>query len=401
MSERSGTPPKRRGPGGLRLGSVFGIEVRLDASIVLIFALIVVSLAESLFPSWHPDWSRLLNWATATGAAIVFFASLLAHELSHSLMARRRGIEVPRITLFVFGGMAELSAEPKDPRSELYIAIVGPLASLVLGIVFAVLGAMLTPATFAETMMANPERAIAHLGPLATICVWLAPVNVALAVFNLVPGFPLDGGRVLRAIIWWATGDQVVATRRAAQSGRGFSWLLIAYGMVNLFWGHAIEGIWFMVIGWFLGNAAQMGYQQLLLRRALHGLVVGDLMRTRFETIDAGFSLAGFVEERLLRSAQALWPVVEDGRFVGVITHADVAARAEGDRARLRVRDAMRPIDAATVVSPELSGPEAYERLSEMADEPLPVVSRGEVVGLLHGADIFRWLSLHQLRMHA
>src|SRR5512139_200005 len=118
MNERSGSGSKRRGPGGLRLGSVFGIEVRLDASIVLIFALIVVSLAESLFPSWHPDWSRLLTWATATGAAVVFFASLLAHELSHSLMARRRGIQVPRITLFVFGGMAELSAEPKDPRSE-------------------------------------------------------------------------------------------------------------------------------------------------------------------------------------------------------------------------------------------------------------------------------------------
>jgi Zn-dependent protease len=401
MSERAAREAKRRGPYGLRLGSVAGIEVRLDASIVLIFALIVVSLAESLFPSWHPDWGRLLTWATAAGAAVAFFASLLLHELAHSLMARRMGIAVPRITLFVFGGMAELSAEPKTPRAEFLIAIVGPLASLALGVVFAVFAASLTPATFAETMMADPERAIAHLGALATICVWLAPVNVALAVFNLLPGFPLDGGRVLRAVIWWAKGDQVVATRRAAQSGRAFSWLLIAYGIVNLFWGRAIDGVWFIVIGWFLGNAAQMGYQQLLLRRALHGLVVGDLMRTHFETVDAEVGLADFVEERLLRSAQGLWPVLDGGRLAGVISQADVVACAEADRSRLTVRDAMRRIDGTAVIGPDLSGPEAYERLSAMADEPVPVVARDRVVGLLHGADILRWISLHQMRMNA
>jgi len=385
----------------MKLGTVFGIEVRLDASIVIIFMLIVLSLAESLFPSWHPDWSRLLTWSTALLAAVLFFASLLAHELSHSLVAKGQGIDVPRITLFVFGGMAELSAEPKSPRSELMIAIVGPLASLFLGIVFGALAAMLTPAAFAEAVMSNPEEAISHLGPIATICVWLAPVNVALAIFNLVPGFPLDGGRVLRALLWWYSGDQLQATRLAARSGRAVSWLLIAYGFVNLMWGRAVEGIWFMVIGWFLGNAAQMGYQQMMLRRALNGLVVGDLMRSRIEVIDADFSLAEFVEGRLLRSAQALWPVVDNQRLVGVIAHSDVAGSAEADRSRLKVRDAMRPLDSVAVVSPRLSGPDAFERLSGMADEALLVVDDGRPVGLLHGADILRWLSLHQLRLHA
>jgi len=391
----------RRTVSGMKLGTVFGIEVRLDASIVIIFMLIVLSLAESLFPSWHPDWSRLLTWSTALLAAVLFFASLLAHELSHSLVAKGQGIDVPRITLFVFGGMAELSAEPKSPRSELMIAIVGPLASLFLGIVFGALAAMLTPAAFAEAVMSNPEEAISHLGPIATICVWLAPVNVALAIFNLVPGFPLDGGRVLRALLWWYSGDQLQATRLAARSGRAVSWLLIAYGFVNLMWGRAVEGIWFMVIGWFLGNAAQMGYQQMMLRRALNGLVVGDLMRSRIEVIDADFSLAEFVEGRLLRSAQALWPVVDNQRLVGVIAHSDVAGSAEADRSRLKVRDAMRPLDSVAVVSPRLSGPDAFERLSGMADEALLVVDDGRPVGLLHGADILRWLSLHQLRLHA
>jgi hypothetical protein len=297
--------------------------------------------------------------------------------------------------------MAELSAEPKTPRAEFLIAIVGPIASLALGIAFALLAALLTPASFAEDVVADPEGAIAHLGPLATICVWLAPVNVALALFNLVPGFPLDGGRVLRAVLWWLSGDQLTATRRAAQSGRAFSWLLIAFGLVNLLWGRAVEGIWFMVIGWFLGNAAQMGYQQLLLRRALHGLVVGDLMRTRFETIGANFPLAEFVDARLLRSAQGLWPVVEAERLVGAIAQADVAGVEEPTRSRLVVGDVMRPIAALPVLSPRLAGPDAFERLASMPDEPLLVVEHGRVVGLLHGSDIFRWLSLHNLRMQA
>jgi Zn-dependent protease len=260
----------------MKLGTVFGIEVRLDASILIIFFLIVLSLAESLFPSWHPDWGRLLTWTTAFLAAVLFFASLLAHELSHSLVAKRQGIDVPRITLFVFGGMAELSAEPKDPRSEFLIAIVGPLASLALGIVFGLLGAILTPAAFTEAIMANPEEAIKHLGPFATICVWLAPVNVALAVFNLVPGFPLDGGGAEGAALV-VPGDQLHATRLRLAAVVPFPGA-DRVRLVNLLWGVRSKASG-LVIGWFLGNAAQMGYQQLILRRALNGLVVGDLMR--------------------------------------------------------------------------------------------------------------------------
>jgi len=395
----SGVSSGVRQSNGLTLGTLFGIEVRLDPSIIVIFLLIAVSLAESVFPKWHPDWQWWLSWSTAVGAAVLFFASLLAHEFAHSLVARTQGIVVPRITLFIFGGVAELTAEPKSPRSELLIAIVGPLMSLLIGVSLAVIAALITPADFVDQLMADSEAAIARLGPVATICVWLAPVNVVLAVFNLIPGFPLDGGRVLRAMLWWFTGDQLRATKLAARSGRGFSWLLIAYGVTNLFWGRAIEGVWFMVIGWFLGNAAEAGYQRLLLGRALHGLVVGDLMRTRFEVIDPDFGLADFVDTRLLRSAQGLWPVVADGRFVGVIAQPDVARSVEADRGGLRVRDAMRPLASVPVVSPQLSGPDALERVAQMSDEPLPVVTNGQVVGLLHGADIFRWLALHQLRV--
>ena len=384
-------------PVGVSLGRIFGIRVRLHPSVLVIVALILVSLAQGAFRNWHPDWPWWTAWATAAVATLLFLASLLTHELAHSLVARRRGIAVPQITLFVFGGVAEIAAEPADPRSEFVIAIVGPLTSVAIALVFAFFGAWLVPFDFAARVAADPAAAMAELTPVATICVWLAPVNLALALFNLVPGFPLDGGRVLRALLWWWSGDQVKATRLAAGCGRAFSWLLIAWGVVNLFGGRALEGLWFIVIGVFLGNAATSGYQQLLVRRSLHGLVVADLMRTHFESVEPTRTLTDFVDGLLLRSAQTSWPVVENGRAVGVIAQRDVAKTHEADRARLLVRDVMRPLGSVPVLAPSLAGPAALERIAEMADEPLPVVDRDTIVGLLHASDIFRWLSLHRL----
>ena len=384
-------------PVGVSLGRIFGIRVRLHPSVLVIVALILVSLAQGAFRHWHPDWPWSTAWSTAFVATLLFLASLLTHELAHSLVARRRGIAVPQITLFVFGGVAEIAAEPTDPRSEFVIAIVGPLTSIALALAFAFVGALLVPPDFTDRIAADPTATMAQLTPLATICVWLAPVNFVLALFNLVPGFPLDGGRVLRAVLWWWSGDQVKATRLAAACGRAFSWFLMAWGVLDLFGGRALEGLWLIIIGVFLGNAAASGYQQLLVRRSLHGLVVADLMRTHFETVEPTRSLADFVDASLLRSAQTLWPVVADGRAIGAIGQRDVAKTAEADRSRLLVRDVMRPLAQLAVLGPSLTGPAALERIAEMADEPLPVVERDKIVGLLHASDIFRWLSLHRL----
>jgi Zn-dependent protease/predicted transcriptional regulator len=392
-------PSASIGSMGISLGRIFGIRVRLHPSVLVIVALILVSLAQGAFRNWHPDWPWWTAWATAFVATVLFLASLLTHELAHSLVARRRGIAVPQITLFVFGGVAEIAAEPTEPRSEFVIAIVGPLTSVAIALAFAFVGAWLVPIDFVARVTADPAAAMAGLTPFATICVWLAPVNLMLAIFNLVPGFPLDGGRVLRALLWWWSGDQVKATRLAAGCGRAVSWLLIAWGVLDLFGGRALEGLWLIVIGIFLGNAATSGYQQLLVRRSLHGLVVADLMRTHFESVEPTCTLGDFVDRLLLRSAQTSWPVVADGRAVGVIAQRDVAQTAEADRARLQVRDVMRPLGSVPVLAPGLAGPAALERIAEMADEPLPVVDHGAIVGLLHASDIFRWLSLH--RLHA
>lgn len=382
---------------GIRIAKVHGIELKLDISVLLIFTLIVGSLGANLIPGWHRDWSPLLVWSVALGAGAAFFASLLTHELAHSLVAQRHGIVVPRITLFIFGGMAELTAEPRSPQAEFLIAIVGPLTSLGIG-VLCVLGGMWSAGqTFVDALVLHREQDLALLGPLATLLAWLGPVNMALALFNLVPGFPLDGGRVLRALIWWISGDQLRATRWSANVGRGFAWLLMAFGVANLLWGRAIDGIWLLLIGWFLANAARAGYTQLLLQRALAGLSVNDLMRTNVETVDGDRRLDEFVDNMLLRSAQGLWPVVEHGERVGWIAVADVLRDGERNRSQRRVRDVMRPLSALATLEPSLSGRVALERLSSIADEPTPVLSNGRVVGLLHGTDVLRWIQLHRL----
>ncbi len=211
---------------GLRLGHIAGIEIAADWSLLIIFWLITFTLAVGLFPGWHPDLSAALSWASALAAAVLFFASVLTHALSHALVGRAHGIVIRRITLFMFGGMAQMENEPSTWRAEFAMAIVGPLASLALGFSFLGLAAIISAPLDVDPD--KPQEALAALAPLPTLLVWLGPVNIILAIFNLVPGFPLDGGRVLRAILWAVTGNLRLATRRASQAGQGFAWLLMA-----------------------------------------------------------------------------------------------------------------------------------------------------------------------------
>ncbi len=392
-------PGKRRPPrAGISLARIFGIEIRLDFSVLIVFALVVYSLGAALFPRWHPTWEASLTWGTALAAGVLFFASLLAHELAHSVVAQLRGIRVPRITLFVFGGVSELEREPNTPATEFLIAIVGPAMSALLGFAFTWLGAMLAGADFAGDVFKDPEAAMTHLGPGATLFLWLGPINFMLALFNLVPGFPLDGGRVLRAILWGISGDLRSATQWASNMGRAFAWVLMGLGVLQALGGAFVQGVWLLLIGWFLNNAARNSYVQLLVQQAFDELIVGNLMRTHFEVIDPDLTLEAFVNEFLLRSAQSAWPVVEDGKTVGLITFDDVQACSENDRVTQTVRDLMSPIDAR--LSPDVGGRDALRALAESERDPLPVMKGEHIVGLLHRGDITRWLALHQLDVH-
>jgi Zn-dependent protease len=403
-NETHGRPAGRRPRGprqsGLRLGSVFGVPIHVDWSLLIIFLLIAVNLALGLFPAWHPEWSPVLSWSVALAAAVLFFASVLAHELSHAVVARSRGIPVSSITLFIFGGLAHIEDEPRSPKDEFLMAAVGPVVSIAIGLL-ALLGAwalagdalaQLDPE--APSTMAPVMRSV---GPLATLLLWLGPINVMLGLFNLVPGFPLDGGRVARSIVWWATGDLVKATRWAAGAGQVFAWVLMGIGAVELLTGGAVGGVWLLLIGWFLNNAARQSYAQVIMRRALDDVPVSRIMYTRVGTLPPELSVEAFVRDHLLATDtdQACWPVVTDeGRLLGLVSMDDVRRVSQERWPVTAVTEIMTPADELDAVSPHADAEQALRLLSRSDVEQLPVLEGGRVLGFVRRRDLVRWMSL-------
>ncbi len=384
----------------LHVARIAGVDVYLDWSLLIIFFLISTSLGSGLFPVWHPEWSAATAWLTAFAAAALFLLSVLVHEMSHALVGRARGMQIRRITLFIFGGMAHLEEDPHDWRTELYMAGVGPLTSLVLGFLFIWLGSFgigpLPEAPF------EPETLFADLSPWSTLLLWLGPVNIVLGIFNLVPGFPLDGGRVMRAAIWGATGDLHQATRWASFAGRAFAWLLIAAGVamilglnVPVFGRGFVGGLWLTLIGWFLHNAALMSYRQLLLQSALKGVPVRRLMLSDVRTITPDVTLREFVDDYIMGHQQRAWPVLADGRLAGIVCLTDVRKVARDRWPEIRVRDVMTPASDALTVSPDDASEHALQLIAARGVNQLPVIEGGRLVGIVRREDILRWLSLH------
>jgi Zn-dependent protease len=385
---------------GLRLGRIAGIEIHADWSLLIIFLLIANSLALGLFPEWHPDWGPGLIWATAVGAAAALFASVLAHELSHALVGRAWGITVRRITLFVFGGVAQMEQEPPNWRAELWMAIVGPVTSAVLGVLsFFAAGVSVGPT---EAELADPARLFASLGVGGTLLLWLGQVNLALAAFNLVPAFPLDGGRVLRALMWGASGDLRRATRWASGVGQAFAWFLMATGVammlgarVPLLGGGLVGGLWVAFIGWFLNNAAALSYRQLVIREALRDVPVSRLMLTQIATVPPELSVSALVDRHLLRSDQRAFPVVADGRLEGMVCLREVRKLDRAAWDKTAVRDIMVPADKLASASPQEDAGEVLSRLAAKDLNQLPVLEDGRVRGLVRREDILKWLALY------
>lgn len=391
---------KRPLSGGLSLGRLFGVEIRLDGSLLIIFALVTFNLGAGLVPRWHPDWSAVATWSLAVGAAVLFFASLLAHELAHAFVARALGVPVNRVTLFLFGGLAHMEREPPSPRAEFLIAAVGPLTSFGLGALALAGGAFLAGPTLVAAAGEGPEAAFAAmqgLGPLATILLWVGPVNLVLGVFNLVPGFPLDGGRVLRAILWGVTDDLVKATRWASNAGRAVAWGLMGLGVLNLFGGAFASGLWLMVIGWFLNNAARSSYQQVLVKQALEAVPVARLMRTRLDTVSPDVSIDELVRDHVLTGDQHAFPVEQGGVLQGLVCIHDLRKVPQAQWAHTPVGAVMTPYDTLETLTPKADAEQALEKLARREVEQLPVVDdEAHLLGLVRRQDLVRWLALQE-----
>jgi Zn-dependent protease len=309
---------------GFGIGRIFGINIHVDWSWIFIFLLVTWNLAGAVFPSLHPDWGPGLNIAVGIAASLLFFVSILLHELAHSVVAKARGLPVRRITLFFFGGVSNIEREPPSPITEFLMAVVGPITSILLGAGFLWLGGRNIPEM--TTTLDDPIQLLRGLDPLSTMLIWLGPINILIGIFNLIPGFPLDGGRILRAILWAVMDDFRKATRWAAALGQGVGWLMILAGIAMIFgadipiFGSGItNGLWLAFIGWFLVNAAAQSYQQVVVEDMLEGIPVTRLMREPAPAVSPDLPISTLVYDHVMRGEERAFPVVEDDRLLGVV----------------------------------------------------------------------------------
>jgi Zn-dependent protease/CBS domain-containing protein len=382
MDPTQATPRATVRRSGVRLFRVGGIEIDIDYSWLLIFLLVLWSLSVGYFPSVAPGMGVGIYWVAGLIATVGLFGSILLHELSHSFAARRAGIDVPAITLFLFGGVSEMSDEPRRPPTEIWIAAVGPLTSFALAGVFWV--------AYALWPAAEP-------GLVGPIIGYLAFINAALGVFNLLPGFPLDGGRILRAAVWWRTGSLERATRVATNAGKGFAIGLMVLGALEIFGGSLIGGIWLILIGLFLRGMAQASYQAVVLRHALGDVEVGEVMIRDPVSVAPDTSIRSLIDDYFLAYGYRGFPVVENGQVRGVISIAEVKDVPAERRDEVRVADTMRRIEPALLVDPHAALSDALRQMARERTGRLVVSRDGALLGMITKTGLSRFVEMHEV----
>jgi Zn-dependent protease len=348
----------------------------------------------------HRNWGVGLSLGIAVVAALLFFGSVLLHELAHSVTAQAQGVPVHNITLFLFGGVSNIQRDPDSPGSEFVMAILGPLTSIVLGVALMLLtSAGVGPIS---TAIRNPSGALADLNPLATLLLWLGSVNVAVGAFNLIPGFPLDGGRILRSILWAIQGNLKRATRQAALVGQGIAWLFImggiamAFGISLPFFGSGfLNGLWLAFIGWFLNSASIQSYQQVNIQDVLEGVPVERIMRRDPPTVAADVSVENLIHDHILGSDDQAFPVLQEDRLVGLVTLDDVRRVSRDHWTLTPVGSIMTPVERLVTAGEQDGVAEALKKLAARDIRQLPVVDGDRLLGLLRRRDIVMWLHLH------
>lgn len=369
----------------LKLFKVFGIEIRLDFSWFIIFALFAYYFGFNYFPAVLPGANNGIIAIVTFITVILFFTSVLVHEMSHSLVAKSQGTPVGRITLFLFGGMAQIEKEPETPKNEFVMAIAGPAASFVLAILFGIIWLL----TRQYEIIREPVR-------------YLTIINIILGIFNMLPGYPLDGGRVLRSIIWKVTDNIKKATLIASTTGRVIGFLIIAVGIFFLFTGNFLNGVWFAFIGWFLQSSAQMGYRQLVFETSIKGVKVGDVMNDDIVLVEKDISLQELVDEYFMRYRFGRFPVVEDlrsERLIGIISLHDIKSIERQKWPETRVGDIVKTIDENEKVGMSMEISEAIKRMGKIGLGHLVIMSGNKLKGIITKSDVMRFIKL-QSELH-
>ena len=368
--------------GGIPIGKAFGISLRLHYSWFLIFALVTWALAAGYFPSTYPTWSLSARIAAGLITSVLFFGSVLVHELMHSIVSQRQGVRVQSITLFIFGGVSQITSEPKQPRDEFRMAVVGPLSSLAIGgILFGVYFGLRNVDAFAAQF-------------ITAIAYWLGYINLVLGIFNLSPGVPLDGGRVLRSLIWWRSRDLKRATKIASNIGRGVGFLFIFVGIWFIFTGNWANGIWLALIGWFLESAAVGSYQQLLVQDMLKGHVASEVMSRDCVVIPPDTTIDRLVNENILNSGRRCFPVVSGSQIMGMMTLRDVKAVPREQWRKQTVREAMTPFEKLKSVGPDEELSAILQILAEDNINQVPVVQDNKIVGMVSRENLLNFINI-------
>ena len=364
----------------ISLFKLFGFEVKIDLSWIVIAVLITWSLAKGLFPNYYKGLPTTTYWWMGIFGALGLFFSIVFHELCHSLVARKFNLEMKGITLFIFGGVAEMEEEPPSPKAEFFMAIAGPLSSILIGGVFYGI-------RFIGQAGNWPEFIMGVLG-------YLSFLNFLLAGFNLVPAFPLDGGRVFRSILWGWKKNLKWATRIASRIGSGFGLVLIFFGVLYIIRGAFISGIWWFLIGLFLRNASQMSYSRLLMSKALEGEPVKRFMKTDPITAPPSITVERFVEEYLYKHHFKMFPVVDDGKLVGCITTREVKEVPRNEWNQRTIGDIVKPCSCDNTITSDTDAMKALSNMNKTGASRLLVVDDDRLAGIIALKDLLGFLSL-------
>ena len=362
------------------LGKLFGIQFRLHYTWFIIFVLIIISFSWQIFPIDYPGCPQLLYWVMGIVTSLLFFASILAHELAHSLVGRANNIPIKSITLFIFGGVAQMTREAKSAGAELKMAVAGPACSLAIAGLF-------------YSVWFFTRNAIM---PVTAMAFQLFYINLALAAFNLIPGFPLDGGRVFRSVLWQVTGNYERSTRIATWVGQGVGYLFILGGILVIFlrpfgldW---FSGLWLAFIGWFLENAASTSYRQVQWRGALQGLTASQVMTSDYPVIPLGITVSQLVQEYIFASGHGYFLVADEGGVRGILTLPNIKSVSQPNWGVTQVKEIMTPVDRLKIAHPDQDALSILEQMDESNINQMPVVSEGRVIGLIIRDNLIRLL---------